>query len=277
MHRIGKTDGRESAQPINCCRQWQQLDLASNASFPKQNQVNVPMDAMKLLGGLLKNQALSSGLGQQLLGGLLGGGQSQQQSSGGGLSGILGSVLGGGGAQSSGGGAAGLLGSILGGGGQRASAQAPAGGNLIGSILGSVMGGGGGGQQAAPPIPQEQHAAANDQAVLMIRAMVNAAKSDGRVDDAEQENIIGKLGAEVSQDEINFLKSEFAAPLNVQQFADSIPSGLEPQIYALSLTSIELDTQAEAQYLGQLAQHLELNPQVCNQIHDQVGAPKIFS
>lgn len=236
------------------------------------------MDAMKLLGSLLKNQSLSSGLGQQLLGGLLGGGQPQQQSSGGGLAGILGSVLGGGGGaqQQSSGGVGDLLGSILGGGGQRASAPAPAGGNLIGSILGSVMGGGGGQQQAAPPIPQDQHSAANDQAVLMIRAMVNAAKADGRVDDAEQENIIGKLGAEVSQDEVNFLKQEFAAPVNVKQFADSVPNGLEPQIYALSLTSIELDTQDEAQYLGQLAQHMELSPQICNQIHDQVGAPKIF-
>ncbi len=235
------------------------------------------MDAMKLLGSLLKNQSLSSGLGQQLLGGLLGGGQSQQRSSGGGLGGILGSVLGGGGAQqSSGGGAADLLGSILGGGGRRQAAQAPAGGNLIGSILGSVLGGGGGQQQAPPPIPQEHHAAANDQAVLMIRAMVNAAKADGRVDNTEQEKIIGKLGAEVSQDEINFLKSEFAAPLDVKQFADSVPNGLEPQVYALSLTSIELDTQSEAQYLGQLAQHMELDPQICNQIHDQVGAPKIF-
>ena len=238
------------------------------------------MDAMKLLGSLLKNKSLSSGLGQQLLGGLLGGGgQSQQRSAGGGgLGGILGSVLGGGGAaQSSGGGAGDLLGSILGGGGRRQAAQAPAGGNLIGSILGSVLGGGGAQQQAAPPIPQQQQAAANDQAVLMIRAMVNAAKADGRVDDQEQEKIIGKLGAEVSQDEINFLKAEFAAPLNVKQFADSVPDGLEPQVYALSLTSIELDTQTEAQYLGQLAQHMELDPRVCNQIHDQVGAPKIFS
>jgi len=78
------------------------------------------------------------------------------------------------------------------------------------------------------------------------------------------------------QDEINFLKSEFAAPLDVAAFANSVPDSLEPQIYALSLTSIELDTQNEAQYLGQLAQHMELSPQVCNQIHDEVGAPRIF-
>ena len=152
-----------------------------------------------------------------------------------------------------------------------------AGGNLMGSILGSVLGGGGG-QQAPAAIPQEHQASANEQAVLMIRAMVNAAKADGRVDDAEQENILGKLGADgnVSQDEVNFLKAEFAAPLDVAAFANSVPDSLEPQIYALSLTSIELDTQNEAQYLGQLAQHMELSPEVCNQIHDQVGAPRIF-
>jgi uncharacterized membrane protein YebE (DUF533 family) len=236
------------------------------------------MDAMKLLGSLLKNKSLSSGLGQQILGGLLGGGQRQQQSSpGGGLAGILGSVLGGG-SQSSGGGAGDLLGAILGGGGRRQNAQPPAGGNLIGSILGSVLGGGASPQQQAPPpIPQDHQTSANEQAVLMIRAMVNAAKADGRVDNTEQEKIISKLGAEVSQDEVDFLKAEFAAPLDVKQFADSVPDSLEPQIYALSLTSIELDTQTEAQYLGQLAQHMELDPRVCNQIHDQVGAPRIFS
>ena len=198
-----------------------------------------------------------------------------QPAASGGAAGLLGSVLGGGGQAA--GGAAGLLGSILGGGGQRSGAQPPAGGNMIGSILGSVLGGGGGAAQQAPAIPQEQHAAANDQAVLMIRAMVNAAKADGRVDDAEQENILSKLGNDVSQDEIDFLKAEFAAPLDVAGFANSVPDSLEPQIYALSLTAIELDTQNEAQYLGQLAQHMELAPEVCNQIHDQVGAPRIFS
>ena len=42
------------------------------------------MDAMKLLSGLLGNKSLSSGLGSQLLQGVLGGGSStQQQGSGG--------------------------------------------------------------------------------------------------------------------------------------------------------------------------------------------------
>jgi len=221
------------------------------------------MDAIKLLGSLMGNKSLSSGLGSQLLGGLLGGGQQEKQSSG--LAGILGGVLGGGGQQqSAGGGISGLLGSVMGGGG----------GGGLGGLLGSVMGGGS--PAAAPQAPPEQQAQANDQAVLMIRAMVNAAKSDGRIDQSEQENIISKLGDDVSQAEADFLRQEFAAPLDVAGFARSVPNGLEQQIYALSLTSIELDTQNEAQYLGQLAQGLKLDPAVCNQIHDHLNAPKIF-
>ena len=220
------------------------------------------MDAIRLLGSLMGSGSLASGLGGKLLGGLLGGGGGQQQS-GGGLGGILSGVLGGGGGQQQQ--SANPLGGLLGGGG----------GGGIGGLLGSIMGGGKE-EQAAAQLPPEQHAAANDQAVLMIRAMVNAAKSDGRVDEKEQENIISKLGNDVSQDEIAFLKQEFAAPLDVASFANSVPQGLEQQIYALSLTSIDLDTNNEAQYLGQLAQGLKLDPNLCNQIHDQVGAPKIF-
>lgn len=217
------------------------------------------------------NKSLSSGLGSQLLGGLLGGGQ-QRQSSSSGLAGILGGMLGGGGQQRSSGGGdliSGLLGSVLSGGNSGGGASGLAG--LVGGMLG-----GGQEQQAAPAPAPEQLQAANDQAVLMIRAMVNAAKSDGRIDQTEQENIVSKLGEEVSQAEIDFLKQEFAAPLDVDGFARSVPNGLEQQVYALSLTSIELDTQKEAQYLGQLAQNMNMDPAVCNQIHDHLGAPKIF-
>ncbi len=225
------------------------------------------MDAIKLLGSLMGKKSLSSGLGSQLLGGLLGGGKEKQQSSG--LAGILGGMLGSGGQQQSSGGGAisGLLGSVMGGGG---------GGGGLGGLLGSVLGGGGA-KEAVAQAPPEQVAQANDQAVLMIRAMINAAKSDGRVDQTEQENIISKLGDDVSQAEADFLRQEFAAPLDVASFARTIPNGLEQQIYALSLTSIELDTQNEAQYLGQLAQGLKLDPALCNQIHDHLSAPKIFS
>ena len=177
------------------------------------------MDAIKLLGSLMGNQSLASGLGSQLLGGLLGGGQQQQAPASSGLAGILGGMLGGGGQQqqSAGSGILGsVLGSVMGGGGAGGAASGIAG--LVGGMLG-----GGDDAQEAPAPQQAELQQANDQAVLMIRAMVNAAKSDGRVDEAEQQNIISKLGSDVSEAEINFLKQEFAAPLDVASFARSVP------------------------------------------------------
>lgn len=229
------------------------------------------MDAIKLLGSLMGNKSLSSGLGQQLLGGLLGGGRAAPQQNSG-LAGILSGVLGSSTQQqSSSGGIGGLLGSVLGGGGNSGG-----GASGIAGLLGGLMGGGAA-AEAAPAIPPQQREAVNNEAVLMIRAMINAAKSDGRIDQTEQENIVSKLGDDISESEINFLKQEFAAPLDVASFARSIPRGLEQQVYAFSLTSIELDTQNEAQYLGQLAQGMNMDPQLCNQIHDHLGAPRIFN
>jgi len=117
---------------------------------------------------------------------------------------------------------------------------------------------------------------ASAQAELMIRAMINAAKSDGNFDEAEQEKILAKLG-EVTQDEIDFIRREFAAPLDVQGFANSVPRGLEHQVYAVSLAAIDLDENSEAQYLGELAQALRIGAQEANQIHAQLGAPQIFA
>ena len=136
------------------------------------------------------------------------------------------------------------------------------------------------------PDPMPQHcdhlpkgadqAQAADHATLMIRAMVNAAKSDGNLDKSEQDKIISKLG-KVSQAEVQFLKTEFAAPLDAAAFARSIPTGMRQQIYAVSLVAIDLDTNKEAQYLHQLAQGLDIQPKVANQIHDQLGVRQIYA
>ena len=128
----------------------------------------------------------------------------------------------------------------------------------------------------AEPEPQIQRQEANNQAEILIRAMINAAKSDGKVDKQEGENIIKQLG-DVSQAEMDFVRNEIAQPLDVKQFAHSVPRGLEQNVYAISLIAIDLDTNTEARYLHELAQCMNLSPQLCNQIHDKVGAPKIYT
>ena len=244
-----------------------------------------------------KQGGAGGGLGD-LLGAVLGG--QQQQQSGGGIGDILGSVLGGGQQQRSGGGLGDVLGSVLGGG----SKAAPQGGGLadiLGGVLGGASSGGGAGLddligaalnqfghaekaaqegRSAPRFeehsPGMNHSQANEQATVMIRAMLNAAKSDGRVDQEEQQKIVSKLG-NVTQDEIDFVNHELAQPLDVNGFIRSVPRGMGNQAYAMSLMAIDLDTNKEARYLHELAQGLGIDPQTCNQIHQQLGAPVLYS
>ena len=252
------------------------------------------MDAVKLLGALLGNNAT----GGNLLGSILGGGgrqpAPQQQSAGAGE--LLKAILGGGGApqqQASGGGLGGLgglLGGVLGGGG-----GAPAGGSATNNILGGLlkgaiakqmgMGGGGGGtnpmdllggllgggkEEPEPEVAAPQRQAANDQATILIRAMCNAAKADGSVDQTEQQNIIGRLG-DLDQQEVEFLQRELSSPLDATGFARSVPREMGPQVYALSVMTVKVDTREEVQYLTQLAQGLGLDQQTLDAIHQQAG------
>jgi uncharacterized membrane protein YebE (DUF533 family) len=202
-----------------------------------------------------------------LLGSLLGGGQQQRQAP-----------------QQQGGGMGDLLGSLLGGGSQNTSNTGGAGGlgGLLGGALTKYA------QYQNKDVPNPSHDScdhlpigvdpqeAATQAEIMIKSMINAAKADGNIDKEEQEHVISKLG-DITQSEADFVRSEFNAPLDVDAFIRSIPRGMEQQVYAVSLTAIDLDTNKEAHYLAQLAKGLGISHELANNIHQQLGAPKIFA
>ncbi|MGB6044781.1 MAG: DUF533 domain-containing protein [Pirellulales bacterium] len=119
------------------------------------------------------------------------------------------------------------------------------------------------------------HEQGNQRAETLIRAMINAAKSDGAIDQVEQDKIVGQLG-EISREEADFLRNEFRRPLDVHEFAHSVPTGLEDEVYAISLMAIDLDTRPEAEYLRELAKFLRISPEVCNDLHDRYGAPRLY-
>jgi len=250
------------------------------------------------LGGSSQQTTRGGGSLGDLLGSVLGGASSSQ---GGGLGDLLGSVLGGGSSSGGAGGLGDLLGSVLGGksGGEVMPGGSGADLGGLGDLLGMGQSGGGLGgllggalaryaQTSNPDVPtpsQDDYSMlpsdydpqeANQHAELMIRAMINAAKSDGTFDEEEQKKILAKLG-DVSQEEIDFIRREFAAPLDVQAFANTVPRGMEHQVYAISLSAIDLDENQEAQYLAELAQALRIGPEEANQIHTQLGAPTIFA
>ena len=124
------------------------------------------------------------------------------------------------------------------------------------------------------PRPPEA-ATPNDRALLLVRAMINAAKSDGSISPEEQDQILGQFQS-ASHEIIQFLRQEFAQPLDVREFAWSVPLGLEQQVYMMSLSAINLDHPAEAEYLRNLAHGLRLMPEMCNQIHQRLGVQSIY-
>lgn len=171
--------------------------------------------------------------------------------------------------------ASGGLGDLL---GSLATAGAAGG---IGGLLGGMLSGGGlgnslnsalanGGEPDAAPAPAQELAAA-----LLLKAMIQAAKADGQIDADEQAKLMGRLG-EVTEAEKAFVQKELAAPVDVEGLAAQIPEGLEAQAYTMSVMAIDLDSQAEAQYLHQLATALGLQPVEVNHIHDQLGVPKLY-
>lgn len=206
------------------------------------------------LGDLLEE------LGQHRQGGATG-----STRGGGGLDDLLGGF-----GQSQGGGGGGL-GDLLGGllGGLAGGAASGGRGGSFGDILNQSLG-----NRGEPDVAptREQNAMAG----LMLKAMIQAAKADGKVDAAEQKRLLGNLG-DVSAEERRFVEAEMRAPVDVQGLARQVPQGLEQQVYTMSVMAIDLDNRNEAQYLHQFAAALGIDQRQVNQIHARLGVPALYS
>jgi uncharacterized membrane protein YebE (DUF533 family) len=135
----------------------------------------------------------------------------------------------------------------------------------LGDLLGSALAG-----KDVDPTPSQE-----EQARIILKAMINAAKSDGNMDAEEQAKITQHIG-EVTPEELEFVKNEMNSELDLQGVIDSA-KGIEGEVYLASLMTINLDSQEEAQYLDGLARGLGISQQAANDFHQKVGAPKLYS
>jgi uncharacterized membrane protein YebE (DUF533 family) len=183
------------------------------------------------------------------------------------------------------GGVAALAGALLGGSGGAVKGALGGGamallGGLAASALGrSPQAPGTGAPAQKPPLglrPAQNAAEAErlDQtATLILAAMINAAKADGQVDQEELQRIVGKLrkaGAEA--DALDFLMRELRKPMDLEGLVRDVPDQqVAVQLYAASLLAIEVDTEAERQYLRRLAHGLGLDAGVVRRVHQCLG------
>lgn len=222
---------------------------------------------------------------------LLRAGQSGGGAAGGGLGGLLGGLLKGTstGNASAGGGLGGLLGGLggmLGGGAATRSAQGRSGGMNYAALASLGMMAfkayqAWQSQQASKPQSSFQtvdqlggpEAEAHSHAVL--RALIAAAKADGRIDDAEQQMISTELGKHTDDPQLQqWLDAEVAKPLNAADFAEfAHDPAIAAEVYLASVMLVDDQQDAERNYLDELAATLSIDPQMQLQLEQQLKSP----
>ena len=117
---------------------------------------------------------------------------------------------------------------------------------------------------------------ANEHALLLVRAMIAAALSDGRLDDTERSTIVGRLGAlGVGSEERSFLDAEIGRPWSPAQFAAVATTPEQrAEIYLASAIAVDADTDAERAYLKYLAATLQLDEKLIAHLEDAVRQAK---
>ncbi len=121
-----------------------------------------------------------------------------------------------------------------------------------------------------PASPTGKKLAPNEEAELLVRAMLNAAKCDQEISENEQQAIFQQLG-NPTPEVLSYLRKEIQKPLNVQEFSWSVPLGMEQKVYSISLMAMDLKSSAESKYLDELAHGLRLAPETRAEIHRHYG------
>ncbi len=122
--------------------------------------------------------------------------------------------------------------------------------------------------------PPEDTAATEALSLKLIRAMIAAAKADGRIDAKESAQIFGQVDAlGFDEEQKSFLLTEISKPLSAQEIAASARSPEEAtEIYAISVMTVNPHGQAERGYLSTLANGLKLDPALAQAIEARANA-----
>lgn len=116
-----------------------------------------------------------------------------------------------------------------------------------------------------------------DFAVILVRAMIAAARADGHIDDAEREAILGKVRlAGLGADAEAFLDHELSNPVDLDAIIGAAATESQKvELYTASRIAIEPDSRAERGYLDLLAGRLGLADGLVDHIEATVASAKV--
>ena len=112
---------------------------------------------------------------------------------------------------------------------------------------------------SGPEVEEHSHA--------VLRALIAAAKADGRIDDKEKQMISAEIGRHTDDLQLQqWLDAEVARPLNAADVAQSATDpAIAAEMYLASVMVVDDQQDAERNYLDELAAALKIDPQL--QVH----------
>lgn len=113
----------------------------------------------------------------------------------------------------------------------------------------------------------------NKLGMTLVRAMIAAARADGKLDPQEMQAIVSRIEeSDLSAEEKGVLVNELSRPLSLDDLVQSVASPQEAaEVYVASLLAIEVDTAAEKAYLAMLAARLGLEDGLVEELHRHVA------
>ncbi|MGB3221840.1 MAG: tellurite resistance TerB family protein [Desulforhopalus sp.] len=122
-------------------------------------------------------------------------------------------------------------------------------------------------------LPSKDDAAGQEELGLtLVRAMIAAARSDGRLDAQESQAIFQRIESlPLEPDDRALLIEEMGHPVDMDAIVRSAKSPeVAAEIYIASLLAVDVDTAAEQSYLAMLAARLKLPRELVTELHRQV-------
>jgi uncharacterized membrane protein YebE (DUF533 family) len=124
----------------------------------------------------------------------------------------------------------------------------------------------------------DDNAATEALGLTLVRAMIAAARSDGRLDAVESQAIFQKIESlGLDSESQTLLVEEMGHPVDMDAIVNSADClEVAAEIYIASLLAVEVDTAAETSYMTMLAARLRLPKELVVELENQVGAQKSF-
>ena len=131
-----------------------------------------------------------------------------------------------------------------------------------------------GASPSAPATPFDHGAIGEEEARIMLRAMVAATMVDGLLDANERMRLdAAVVAAGIAEDGRAWLAREIAEPADIDAIADAVHDpDRATRVYAAARLAIDPDTMQERQFLKMLAEALDVPPDALARLEAEIAA-----